>query len=219
MFIAYKQDKNYSIWTDEKPIPMVFQSIVNLAKQTETVIMNRFMNFENPDYNLMKKSWKTLFKSRSEYDVVITLKKDFLPRFFQNIEYKDSNINQELEQQLNSTLLKQYKKYKKVRSYKNLQGNVSSGLLVDFDPAEIFYNSLKERYYELGLVFLNKYGGYKIGIIWNPSKFLFNTFKLRQSVSTMPIHLNDEIKFIPNIFQIVSDIRIMGKGIIEDITI
>jgi len=149
----------------------------------------------------------------------ITLKKEFLPRYFQNIECEDNIDNEMLKSQLNTSLLKQYKKYKKARSYKNMKGNISSGLLVEFDPAELFYFSLKERYNNLGVIFINKYGGNKIGITWDPSRFLLSSFKLRQSMSTMPIHINDDTKFLPNIFQIVSDIKEMGKGIIEDITI
>eukprot|EP01130_Rhizamoeba_saxonica_P012504 TRINITY_DN5272_c0_g1_i1.p1 TRINITY_DN5272_c0_g1~~TRINITY_DN5272_c0_g1_i1.p1 ORF type:complete len:911 (-),score=157.93 TRINITY_DN5272_c0_g1_i1:56-2389(-) len=215
-FIAHRFDKVHSMWTREKPSSSIFHLIQNHAKNIHNNLLNRYLNFE--DVNTVARysgRWKALFMTKlSNFDVRITMKPHLLPRYYQRLGSSDDSIE---GGELNE-FRKQHKIYRKVKTYKNLKRNVPSGLLIDFDPAERFLSELEERFSHLGVFFHNPLGGNIIHIIWNPSEFLMDDFKLRKSLCKMPIKgINNSIMFLPNVMQIINEIRIIGKDIIDRI--
>ena len=132
LFVAYSHCKLDNIWVSKnRPSHLIWKRIVALARQTLDLAMNTLFDFTTG----IEKNWRALFTpSTRDFDVVIKLKSDVLPRHYQRLS-NDSNVKVNVKQL--STKLQ-------VTAYKNLYNrNVSSNLLVDFDPVQFYLRELR----------------------------------------------------------------------------
>jgi hypothetical protein len=91
----------------------------------------------------------------------------------------------------------------------------SDELFVGFDPLSHFFESFKERFEKFGLVFRNSNENY-FGITWNPNKFKPSEFNIiSNSIGMKPNVDSNEV--VPNVEEIISDVKKMGEGLIQSI--
>jgi len=205
LFIAYRGDMFNSLWTVDKPNKIVFGRVQQFARQTLQLIQKHYLDLTA---RIIPK-WKLLLQpSFQDYDLLLKLKPEALPRL-------SSNVSMDL------LWNKQSKKFAHVKEFKNLHGNISTGLLIDFDPQEHFFRELEERFGSLGMLFHNKFGKW-IGIIWNPMFFLVEPkFQPHQSINRQPLvsREGEVVGFFPNIVTIIQEIQSIGAGILDKIEI
>eukprot|EP01027_Heterolobosea_sp_BB2_P006497 GEZU01009815.1.p1 GENE.GEZU01009815.1~~GEZU01009815.1.p1 ORF type:complete len:184 (+),score=45.50 GEZU01009815.1:36-587(+) len=112
-------------------------------------------------------------------------------------------------------------------------------LIVGMDPLTSYLEDLKYRFGDIAAFFMDKYyhcfeynrrkndaaaeteteteeQGDKIYVAWNPVAFLPSDFKVANATATMPIAGG---KIIPNVFEILSDFRSMGQGMVAHVRI
>ena len=99
----------------------------------------------------------------------------------------------------------------------------SSGMpIVDFNPIHLFVEKLKKLYSKYALFFYDKYGGYRIFVIWKPNIFDSRPLIYRQVLdSKLTGTLADDGR--PNITlnfdALIEDIQLLGEGLIDKIEI
>jgi U3 small nucleolar RNA-associated protein 22 len=76
------------------------------------------------------------------------------------------------------------------------------------------------------MFFYDSYGGDTIGLVWKPSGFEPKPFTVAESIAAMPStktgaekKKKGKLHIVPNVEQIVNEIREMGQGIVEDIVV
>eukprot|EP00455_Lapot_gusevi_P032811 TRINITY_DN3579_c0_g1_i11.p1 TRINITY_DN3579_c0_g1~~TRINITY_DN3579_c0_g1_i11.p1 ORF type:complete len:247 (+),score=57.00 TRINITY_DN3579_c0_g1_i11:273-1013(+) len=94
-------------------------------------------------------------------------------------------------------------------------------LLIGFDFVGMFVEKLRALYEQTGLchIFYDALAPNVVAIAFRPSKFLPSQFAVTQAAQIMPISsAEQEGEFVvPNIFQIMADIKRIGDGIVQGI--
>ncbi|KAL9646720.1 hypothetical protein ABK040_001142 [Willaertia magna] len=101
-------------------------------------------------------------------------------------------------------------KLKSPQDYVKLLG----GNTIGFDPVDYFYRDVKERFGKFGLIFRD-YMNDRIFIAWNPQMFTPKPITISQSVCMKPIREGKALKVVPNMPQIIQEIKLMGEGLIQ----
>jgi U3 small nucleolar RNA-associated protein 22 len=87
--------------------------------------------------------------------------------------------------------------------------------LIGFDPISMYVNDLRVRLNKFGLIFRDATAGDVIAIVWNPSSFVPTTFQMNQSSAMCPLHNGTMV--LPNIIELLNDIKQLGQGLISKI--
>ncbi|KAF9424543.1 hypothetical protein HW555_000354 [Spodoptera exigua] len=91
--------------------------------------------------------------------------------------------------------------------------------VVEFNPVEKYLQELRSAYGEFALFFHDTYGGDVIAVLWKPDIHEDREFQLTNANALKPITLNGETKYRVNTEAIVEDFRILGDGLVTDITV
>lgn len=131
LFVAYSHSKFDNIWVSKnRPSHLIWKRIVALARHTLDLAVSTQFDFKTG----ISKNWRVLFTpSTRDFDVAITLKSEVLPRHYQQLSSESGKSH-----------VKQLSNKVQVTAYKNLYNrNVSSKLLVDFDPVQCYLTELR----------------------------------------------------------------------------
>jgi len=213
IFLAYDHDLTHSHWTTRKPSSDVFARIINYAKQTYEVIKSRLLpiqvinNLDNIDTFNSKKNWNIIFATvYDDYDVLLHIDSSVCPR------YKASSYSS----------LASF--YSDITELSMKSGNAGcKGYLIGFDPLQILFETLQERFSNLA-TFYYSFQGKTISIIWKTKAFALysNDIGLPPSsfIHRMPLIQEGRVMgLVPNILAILLEMRNIGKNMITDITI
>ncbi|XP_050563748.1 nucleolar protein 6 [Spodoptera frugiperda] len=90
---------------------------------------------------------------------------------------------------------------------------------VEFNPVDRFLEELRSAYGEFALFFHDAYGGEVIAVLWKPDVYEDKEFQLTNANALKPVTAKGETKYRVNIEAIVEDFRILGAGLVRDITV
>ncbi|XP_062516518.1 nucleolar protein 6-like isoform X2 [Corticium candelabrum] len=194
MFISTPRNKEKSIWTQDGPSVKILTRLVILAKESLDFLEKQLTDCANIEVD-----FKTIFRpSLEDYDVVIWLKSEFLPRIGCSVD------------EVNGT------------SSKSKSGLAQKDCLpvTGFNPATSYLMDLKNEYEDVALFFHDVYGGQFIAVVWKPSTLQQEPFKLGCAGGRVPIKKcgkkKQQMKTLTslNTDAIIEDFRIMGKGLV-----
>jgi len=197
-------DQRCSIWTMDKPDFMIWNRTVKLATTAYHMIMNTIFNLELKFNGFLE--WHRIFTtSLNDYDIIIWLNPQVLTRVdnYSVISKTGGNPPREIHTWLSS----------ETEQFKNFLD--LSLIMVDYDPLTLYIKDLEDRLGMWAVFFYDPFA-HVIGVLWKPSGFLLSKFKLKSCVNTIPItdKKNDMIGTLPNIFSILSDMKMLGKGLV-----
>ncbi|XP_030832243.1 nucleolar protein 6 [Strongylocentrotus purpuratus] len=200
MFLATPTDRQTSLWTQDKPTPMVikdyiFQRLIELARESFTVLQQQLSGPISAEVD-----FKQIFRPPLDpYDVVIHLRAKLLPRRHQAV---DADPTTESLLTLKPTL-----------DAKHLP-------VVDFDPVQCYLVELREAFEDLALFFHDTYGGDIITVVWKRPAFKPQPFKPLQAQARIPSTSSSKVPLvIPNIEGIIQDFQTMGRGLVTSIEV
>ncbi|XP_068242070.1 nucleolar protein 6 isoform X1 [Palaemon carinicauda] len=179
-----------SMWTMESPsLPIIYR-----CKQLASAALDYMTKA------MLKNTFdiKLIFRpSLDDFNVVIKLQESHLSRRKESV---DASVP-------NPKFVKPYKYQRK-----------ESMPIVMFDPAEKYLTELREAFSHLALFFHDEFGGNVIGLVWKPSALPEQELKIG-SLEGHRIFGVKTVKQAPNMEAILSDIEIMGEGLVESVTI
>eukprot|EP00057_Strongylocentrotus_purpuratus_P024939 XP_011679413.1 PREDICTED: nucleolar protein 6 [Strongylocentrotus purpuratus] len=195
MFLATPTDRQTSLWTQDKPTSMIFQRLIELARESFTVLQQQLSGPISAEVD-----FKQIFRPPLDpYDVVIHLRAKLLPRRHQAV---DADPTTESLLTLKPTL-----------DAKHLP-------VVDFDPVQCYLVELREAFEDLALFFHDTYGGDIITVVWKRPAFKPQPFKPLQAQARIPSTSSSKVPLvIPNIEGIIQDFQTMGRGLVTSIEV
>lgn len=111
---------------------------------------------------------------------------------------------------------KEYREQMNIKKQKS--ENIALGeLSIGFDPISMYVNDLRKRLEDVGLIFRNSARNDIIAIVWNPTAFLPSSFNMTKTTGMFPLEHTQCTKVIPNVFELLHDIKNLGKGLIEKV--
>uniref|UniRef100_A0A670Z235 Nucleolar protein 6 n=1 Tax=Pseudonaja textilis TaxID=8673 RepID=A0A670Z235_PSETE len=154
MFIATPKDQKQSVWTREKPSPQILQRLLVLAQEALQVLDKQLMD------PLGTQDVKMAFRPPLDlYDVLIHLNPKQVPRHLEAVDRPTASFYRGM--------------LKSSSSAKTISFPV-----VDYDPVQCYLEELREAFSDFALFFYDKYGGVVIGVLWKPSAFEPQPFKV-----------------------------------------
>jgi len=202
-FISYISDMYNSIWTSDKPDPLIWKRTIKVAKIAYDQLLQVHFNMESPKLENVK--WTFLFDtSLQDYDALIWLETACLT------EAQTFGMNSK-----KGSTPPPHGRSK--QAYCEIDVTTVN---VDFNPIIDYVKELEARFSEYAIFFYDPYASV-IGIIWKPAAFLLSKFKLKNCINTIPISdmKDDLIGTLPNIFSLLADIQSIGEGFVSKIHI
>ncbi|XP_066977982.1 nucleolar protein 6 [Macrobrachium rosenbergii] len=193
--LSSSEDASYryrlaSMWTMESPsIPIIYRC-KQLASAAHEYVVN----------NMLKNSFdiKLIFRpSLDDFNVVIKLQESQLSR-------RKESVDVTMPQP------------KFIKPYKHHRKEIVP--VVMFDPAEMYLRELRAAFSHLALFFHDEFGGNVIGLVWKPSALQEQELKVG-SLDAHRIFGVKTAKQVPNMEAILSDIEIIGEGLVENVTV
>uniref|UniRef100_A0A2D4KSE9 Nucleolar protein 6 n=1 Tax=Micrurus paraensis TaxID=1970185 RepID=A0A2D4KSE9_9SAUR len=87
--------------------------------------------------------------------------------------------------------------------------------VVDYDPVQCYLEELREAFSDFALFFYDKYGGDVIGVLWKPSAFEPQPFKVSNIKGRMVSKVSSQPTVVPNVEAILEDFKILGEGLVK----
>ncbi|KAK8789864.1 hypothetical protein WA158_006644 [Blastocystis sp. Blastoise] len=196
-----KQSKSTTYINDK----VLFKRFINLATQSINIIHNYFdtNNIEKMDIY----STQVFTPSYSDFDIIIDLKQEVLLPISKLL----SNYNNKIKKSRGKLYL--------APEQQNLRLNYKNILLTGHDPIQLIYNQLFKLLKNEAYIFGNHIFGNSLYIVWKPSSFISNTFKLSQVNHTITYHdckTKKEMTVI-NIFEIMNMLNIELEDVAKSI--
>ncbi|XP_075979856.1 nucleolar protein 6 Mat89Ba [Anticarsia gemmatalis] len=91
--------------------------------------------------------------------------------------------------------------------------------VVEFHPVLQYLDELRSAYGDFALFFHDLYGGDVIAVLWKPDINEDREFQLTNANALKPVSVSGEVKYRVNVEAIVEDFRILGEGLVKDITV
>ncbi|XP_026727595.1 nucleolar protein 6 [Trichoplusia ni] len=91
--------------------------------------------------------------------------------------------------------------------------------VVEFHPVLKYLEELRSAYSEFALFFHDLYGGEVIAVLWTPDIKEDREFQLTNATGLKPIPSKGETKYRVNVQALIEDFRILGQGLVKDITV
>ncbi|CAB3244187.1 unnamed protein product [Arctia plantaginis] len=91
--------------------------------------------------------------------------------------------------------------------------------VVEFHPVKKYLDELRSAYGEFALFFHDIYGGEIIAVLWKPDIHDYREFQLTNANALKPVTVDGETKYKVNIEAMVEDFRILGQGLVKDVTV
>ena len=239
MFIATPRDLRSMHWTRTEPSPMNLHRIIALATQCVERLTASLSPSSSGSHFSTWREWQTLFIAPlSDFDAVLRLHPDLVPYGRGNNVYdrvlKDLDLSVTVREPTESAELLQH-----VSKFKNFGDSLRpSQLLVGLHPVHKLIEELEKHFGDIAMFFYGDSGIHLVGIVWKPAAFLPQVVKPHTLQYSMPLpvssHLQSVAKrthrtlqepcqsgkkpfIIRNIFDIVSDIRTIGRGLVSDV--
>ncbi|XP_063151962.1 nucleolar protein 6 [Candoia aspera] len=191
LFVATPKDQQLSVWTREKPSPQILQRLLVLAQESLQVLDVQLMD------PLGTQDVKMVFRPPLDfYDVLIHLNLKQIPRHLEAVDRPVASFSR--------GMLKS-----------NSAAKTLSFPVVDYDPVQCYLQELREAFSDFALFFYDKYGGEVIGVLWKPSAFEPQPFKVSNVKGRMLSRLSSESMLVPNVEAILEDFKILGKGLVK----
>ncbi|KAM3939859.1 nucleolar protein 6 [Leptodactylus fuscus] len=193
MFIATPKDRKTSVWTKQKPTAQILQRLIILASESMLNLEKQLMQpSESSDI-------KMIFRPPLDlYDVLIHLNPKHIPR---HREAVDQPVKSFVRGLLNEKA-----------TCRNTRFPV-----VDYDPVQLYLSELRESFGEFALFFYDAHGGEVIGVIWNPSSFTPQPFKLTKVNGRIVDTNSNGLLLTPNVEAILEDFNILGEGLVKSV--
>lgn len=199
LFISTPKDKFVSVWTKDKPTKLILNRMVALARGSLSVLEQQLSMAATQDVD-----FKQIFRPPlSDYDVIITLHRHFVPRHSEAIDCR------------------------KPPAVSNPHRQASVVPVVDFDPVCSYITDLKESFNDVALFFYDSSGGDTIGVVWKPPAFVPSQFKVLHAEWKAPVtKASSSLKakttqqmVVPNTPAILSDFYTLGEGLVKNIEV
>ncbi|KAI9913657.1 hypothetical protein PsorP6_006546 [Peronosclerospora sorghi] len=196
MFLAaaYEDVACLSSWTREKPDKVVLARLVALAQQSYDALVAWVAAGARP------RGWTRAFESSTrEFDLTLHLCPDKLP--------------------LKWTIGPRDKTHAYVAPvYKNTIESTRVPLLIGFDPVHDLLVALERAFGHVAYFFVQGLPPSAIFVTWKPHAFVPTKFRALTASYQVALRVDaTRCVSVPNIFEILSDMQRMGKGIIERI--
>ncbi|CAH2049628.1 unnamed protein product, partial [Iphiclides podalirius] len=91
--------------------------------------------------------------------------------------------------------------------------------VVEFDPVAKYLDELRSAFDQFALFFHDPYGGRVIGVLWRPGLGQPMDFQIANANAVKPVAVDGETRYVVNKEAILQDFRIMGRGIVRDVTV
>uniref|UniRef100_A0A2A4JMG6 Nucleolar protein 6 n=1 Tax=Heliothis virescens TaxID=7102 RepID=A0A2A4JMG6_HELVI len=91
--------------------------------------------------------------------------------------------------------------------------------VTEFHPVNKYLEELRSAYGDFALFFHDTYGGEVIAVLWKPDIKDDREFQLTNANALKPVTMNGETKYRVNIEALIEDFRILGEGLVKDITV
>ncbi|XP_063894917.1 nucleolar protein 6 [Helicoverpa armigera] len=91
--------------------------------------------------------------------------------------------------------------------------------VTEFQPVAMYLQELTSAYGDFALFFHDTYGGEVIAVLWKPDINDDREFQLTNANAIKPVTVNGETKYRVNIEALIEDFRILGEGLVKDITV
>ncbi|GAB6018990.1 Nucleolar protein 6 [Chamberlinius hualienensis] len=153
MCILTPFDRQKSICTKQKPLPMIIYRLHCLAKASLEVLENQYLN---PDPTFDSKMVFRYNTSLEEYDVVIHLNPAYVPSYMYAIDSRSDPSQGQSE----------------------TVPDRGFAPVIDFNPVMCYLNELKAMFSDAALFFYDYFGGLAIAVLWKPNAFQYQPFKV-----------------------------------------
>ncbi|XP_053611416.1 nucleolar protein 6 [Plodia interpunctella] len=90
--------------------------------------------------------------------------------------------------------------------------------VVDFDPVRCYLEELRHAYSEFALFFHDSYGGDVIAVLWKPDIDEPREFQVLNANALTPVTVKGDTKYKINKQALIEDFRILGEGLVRDVT-
>ena len=218
IYIVTNNDRESIMWSKDKPTKQILKRIVAFAKQSYFVLMNQFLFDKNETNENRTINWKSIFKTPlNDYNVIIHLDHNQIPQYQFNIKY---SLFEKSRNKLIEKINSQNKNFKNVSNVETIIG---------MNPIKKFINELQIRYNDKALFFYDGIGGDVIGVVWKPNAFIPRPFTVADSIGSLPASQSqvkssmstkkNKLHTLPNVDQIVHEFKIIGQGLVSDVTI
>uniref|UniRef100_A0A8D2Q7D4 Nucleolar protein 6 n=1 Tax=Varanus komodoensis TaxID=61221 RepID=A0A8D2Q7D4_VARKO len=193
MFIATPRDQRRSMWTQARPSAQILQRLLVLALESLRALEEQLMD------PLGGQDVKMVFRPPLDpYDVLIHLNPRQIPRHLEAVDRPVKSFSRGM-----------------LRS--DAAVKTSAFPVVDYDPVQLFLQELREAFGALALFFHDQHGGEVIGVLWKPSAFQPQPFKVSNMKGSMLLALSTEPQTIPNVAAILEDFEILGGGLVKSV--
>ncbi|KAK3096655.1 hypothetical protein FSP39_002142 [Pinctada imbricata] len=199
MFIATPEDKTMSIWTRKMPTAPLLNRMMLLAQESLHILS------ENVGSGVIRSmEYKRIFRPPLElYDVILHLDMKQCARRHQALD----SLTQD------NVICPTYG----VRKTQKREAMFMP--VTDYDPVQLYLRDLKESYGHLALFFHDKYGGNLIAVLWKPSAFTPQEFKVSHVHGcTVQNKSGDmDVQMVPNVEAIIRDFKLLGTGLVQSV--
>nr|XP_020652113.1 nucleolar protein 6 [Pogona vitticeps] len=193
MFIATPRDQRSSLWTKDKPSAQILQRLLVLALESLRALERQLMD------PLGSQDVKMAFRPPLDlYDVLIHLRPKQIPRHLEAVD-------------------RPVKSFSRGTLKDDVAVKALSFPVVDYDPVQNYLRELRQAFSDLALFFYDKHGGEVIGVLWKPSAFEPQPFKVTSMKGRMLSSLGAEPMTVPNVEAILEDLEILGEGLVQSV--
>ncbi|XP_070599757.1 nucleolar protein 6 isoform X2 [Erythrolamprus reginae] len=191
MFIATPKDQKVSMWTREKPSAQILQRLLVLAQEALQVLEKQLMD------PLGTQDVKMAFRPPLDlYDVLIHLNPKQIPRHLEAVDRPTACFHRGMLKSTSTT-------------------KTISFPVVGYDPVQCYLQELREAFSDFALFFYDKYGGDVIGVLWKPSAFEPQPFKVSNIKGRMISGAGSQPMVVPNVEAVLEDFKILGEGLVK----
>ncbi|TCD66882.1 hypothetical protein EIP91_000780 [Steccherinum ochraceum] len=195
--ISTEFDPEGFVWTRDAPDAVMARRIQKIATATWKCLQN----LESGDTPVMTMFWHP----EQQYDFLIGLNAELLPRYYQNIRADPSVWDRK-------------GKYANIGSTRETR---SSPVQPGYDPAQLLFDDLSRIYKDTFLLFRDPLGGDRFGGVWEPRLKEPRPFKILGKFSATPVPKDsgkDKSQVMLNKEAILSEVERFGAGLITSIT-
>ncbi|XP_071794950.1 nucleolar protein 6-like [Asterias amurensis] len=199
VFLSTPTDRLNSVWTQKQPTAQILQRLLVLAKESLKLLMSQMMVTD------ATADFKQIFRPPIDlYDVVIHLRPKLVPRRGESIDGMKTQGQ-------------------KSATEKKVTQEVKQLPVVDFDPVTLYLQELEIAYGDTALFFYDHHGGDYITVLWNPTAFKPQAFKVLQAKAKMPqqgaASGTKEPLMVPNVEAIIEDFQTLGQGLVQSVEV
>ncbi|XP_066195759.1 nucleolar protein 6 [Sylvia atricapilla] len=192
MFLATPKDQCSSMWTRERPSAQILQRLVLLASESLRALEEQLMD------PLSDQDVKMVFRPPLDfYDVLIHLNPNQIPHHLESVDRPVKAVSRGV--------------------VKNSSAMNILFPVVDYDPVQLYLQELRDAFDDLALFFYDKHGGEVIAVLWKPSSFQPQPFKVSSMKGRKVTTLNNELVCVPNVEAILEDFEILGEGLVKNV--